>query len=76
MARHRRVIWSHVWRWRRQLPERYGDPCRIAAFNTGKRGGTEVVVEFQDGTRILVARSAVRARRHKPLTLSHAPVGG
>ena len=67
------VVWSHVWRWRAQLPERKGTLCRIVAWaESGKR----VMVEFPDGLRVFVARSAIRAQRENPLTLFRARVGG
>jgi len=67
------AVWSHVWRWRAQHPERFGAPCRIAAFSDYSR---QVLIEFQDGFRVLVARSAVKALRTKPLTVSDSRVGG
>lgn len=48
--------WTHYWRIRATLPERFGQPCRIVA--TGKMNSIEV--EFPDGDRHIVSRYAVR----------------
>ncbi len=47
---------SHVWYWRCRFPERNGDPCRVLA-----RGAlNSILVEFQDGFRVVTSRYAVR----------------
>jgi hypothetical protein len=46
----------YMWRWRKRLGERYGQRCRILA-----RGSkNSVLVEFEDGYRVLTSRWAVR----------------
>jgi hypothetical protein len=48
--------YPHVWWWRRLLPERKGQACRVVA-----RGGmNSVLVEFEDGQRVVTSRYAVR----------------
>lgn len=47
---------SHYWRIRKLLPERYGHPCRLLA--TGKLNS--VLVEFGDGVRHIVSRYSIR----------------
>lgn len=45
-----------VWYWRAKLPERKGQRCRILT-----RGSmNSVLVEFQDGFKVITARFAVR----------------
>ena len=44
------------WHWRKRLPERHGQPCRVLA-----RGAlNSVLVEFEDGYRVFTSRFAVR----------------
>jgi hypothetical protein len=45
-----------VWWWRKRLPERKGQRCRILA--RGSRNS--VAVEFEDGYRVITSRWAVR----------------
>lgn len=46
-----------VWWWRSRLPERKGQRCRVIA-----RGRlNSVLVEFEDGLRVVTSRYAVRA---------------
>lgn len=47
---------SHTWRWRKYLPERFGEPCRIVAV--GRMNSA--LVEFADGYRVITSRYAVR----------------
>jgi len=47
---------THIWHWRACLPERKGQPCRVVA--TGQLNS--VLVEFQDGHRVITSRYAVR----------------
>jgi hypothetical protein len=49
----------YFWRWRKRLPERRGQPCRILA--RGRLGS--VLVEFADGCRVVTSRYAVRKRQ-------------
>ena len=47
---------THTWRWKKYLPERHGQPCRIittGAFNSA-------LVEFGDGHRVVTIRYAVK----------------
>lgn len=57
-----------VWHWRKKLPERKGQPCRVLV-----RGGMgSVLVEFEDGRRVVTSRHAVRPaepRRQEALDL-------
>lgn len=48
--------YPYVWFWVAKLPERKGQRCRVVT-----RGGwNSVLVEFQDGFRVLTSRNAVR----------------
>jgi len=47
-----------VWFWRKHLPERKGQLCRVIA--RGK--ANSILIEFQDGKRFVVSRYAVRKR--------------
>lgn len=47
---------GHVWFWRKRLPERKGQPCRVLA--RGKLNS--IMVEFADGLRVVTSRHAVR----------------
>jgi hypothetical protein len=47
---------THIWRWRKRLPERFGQPCRIVAV--GKLNSA--LVEFADGFTVVTSRYAVR----------------
>jgi len=47
---------THTWYWRKNLPERKGQKCRILA-----RGRmNSILIEFEDGTKHVVSRYAVR----------------
>lgn len=49
---------THVWRVRTRLAERFGTPCRVLA-----RGGmNSILVEFADGVRVVTSRFYVRRR--------------
>jgi hypothetical protein len=50
---------THVWYWRCRLAERKGQPCRVLA--RGKLNS--ILVEFNDGFRVLTSRYAVRLAR-------------
>lgn len=45
-----------VWFWKKKLPERKGQKCRILA--RGKMNS--VLVEFEDGYRVITSRFAAR----------------
>jgi hypothetical protein len=46
----------YVWFWKKRLPERKGQKCRILA--RGKLNS--ILVEFDDGHRVVTSRYAVR----------------
>jgi len=47
---------THVWHWKKWLPERKGQACRILA-----RGRmNSCLVEFEDGFKVITSRWAVR----------------
>lgn len=49
---------DHIYRWRKYRPDLYGKRCRVVA-----RGAmNSCLVEFEDGTRHVVSRYAVRKR--------------
>lgn len=51
---------THFWRIRTRLPERLGQRCRVLA-----RGGlNSVLVEFEDGYRVVTSRHYVRRLLH------------
>lgn len=52
------MIWNptHLWHWRRCLPHRKGQPCRLLA--TGSLNSA--LVEFADGARVVTSRYALR----------------
>jgi hypothetical protein len=47
---------DHVWWWRARLPGRKGQRCRVLV--RGKMNS--ILVEFEDGTRVVTSRFAVR----------------
>lgn len=48
--------WTHRWFWRKRLPERKGQLCRVLV-----RGRmNSILVEFEDGYRVVTSRFAVR----------------
>lgn len=49
---------DRYWRIRTNLPERYGQPCRINA--RGKMNSCEI--EFEDGVKYIVSRNSIRKR--------------
>lgn len=49
-------MWTHVWFWKKWLPERNGQRCRIVA--TGRLNAA--LVEFADGFKVITNRRAVR----------------
>jgi hypothetical protein len=50
---------THVWRIRKYLPERFGRPCRIIAAGRGP-GPRNILIEFADGAKIVTPRWNVR----------------
>jgi len=46
----------YVWHWRKRLPRYFGRACRLVAW--GKSNC--VVVEFEDGFRVLTSRYSIR----------------
>jgi hypothetical protein len=57
------VNMTHVWYWKKYLPERHGQPCRVLA--AGKLNSA--LVEFADGHRVITSRYAAR-RIKEPTT--------
>jgi len=56
---------THRWYWRKYLPERFGQLCRIV--KTGRMNSA--LIEFEDGYRVLSSRYAVRRDRTPPLRI-------
>ena len=51
--------YDHVWFWRKKLPDRKGQRCRVLV-----RGRmNSIAVEFEDGFRVVTSRYAVRKVR-------------
>lgn len=50
---------THVWWWRSKLGDRKGEPCRVLARGTMN----SILVEFEDGYRVVTSRYAVRRAR-------------
>ena len=50
---------THYWFFKKYLPERNGQPCRVLARGNGA-GPRNVLVEFADGYRVVGTRFAVR----------------
>ena len=53
---------THRWRLRKWLPDRYGQSCRVLARGNG-RGPRNVLVEFEDGAKVVAARYSIRKAR-------------
>jgi hypothetical protein len=49
-------MFTHVWFWKSRLPERKGKLCRVIA--RGKMNS--ILVEFEDGMKVVTSRYAVR----------------
>ena len=49
---------THMWFWKSRLPERKGQLCKIIA--RGKMNS--ILVEFEDGFRVVTSRYAVRRK--------------
>ena len=54
---------THRWHWHKWLPERHGQLCRVLA--TGRMNSA--LVEFEDGTKVVTSRYAVRNLTHNAL---------
>ena len=54
--------WPWRYRVRRQLPERFGEPCRVLVQGRG-RANRNRLLEFLDGFRVVVPFWSVRRRR-------------
>lgn len=53
------MTWSHYWRVRARLPERFGQRCRVLA--RGSR--STILIEFEDGYLVATSRNYVRRFR-------------
>ncbi len=51
----------YVWYWKKRLPDRRGQPCRILA--RGKLNS--ILVEFKDGYTVITSRYAVRKKTNR-----------
>ena len=51
---------THRWHWRKWLPERHGQLCRV--LKTGRMNSA--LVEFEDGTKVVTIRYAVQKLTH------------
>ena len=56
------MIWGdrmdgYVWRLRKELPERFGQPCAIVG---GNGFSSLITVEYEDGVQVRAPRIAVR----------------
>ena len=54
-----REVGPYYWFWRKRLPDRKGQPCRVLV--RGKMNSA--LVEFPDGYRVVTSRFAVRRRK-------------
>ncbi len=54
---------DHVWFWRKRLPDRKGQPCRVLVRASRMNS---VLVEFEDGERYVTSRYAVRMSKCYP----------
>jgi hypothetical protein len=52
------IRFTHFWRLRCRLPERYGQHCRVLV--RGKMGS--IMIEFRDGVRHIVGWRSIRKR--------------
>ena len=50
------MTYPMVWHWKKRLPERKGQRCRILARGTLN----SVLVEFEDGWKVIASKWAVR----------------
>ena len=63
---------THRWHWRKWLPERHGQLCRVLA--TGRMNSA--LVEFEDGTKVVTSRYAVRKLTHNAKAVGLNAAGG
>lgn len=47
---------TYTWRWKKWLPDRHGQPCRVLA--TGKKNA--ILLQFADGWKVITSRYAIR----------------
>jgi hypothetical protein len=52
------TTYDHIWFWKTRLHERKGQACRVLA--RGKMNS--ILVEFEDGFKVITSRFAVRKR--------------
>lgn len=52
------MIYDHIWFWKKRLPERKGQACCVLA--RGKMNS--ILVEFEDGFKVITSRFAIRKR--------------
>jgi len=53
------ITFDQVWYWRKRLPERKGQRCKVLV--RGKKNN--ILVEFEDGFKVVTSRYAVRRRK-------------
>jgi hypothetical protein len=53
--------YTHYWYYKKYMPERKGQPCRILA--RGKGCIKNVLVEFEDGFKVVSTRFCARKRK-------------
>jgi hypothetical protein len=63
---------THRWHWRKWMPERHGQLCRVLAV--GRMNSA--LVEFEDGTKVVTSRYAVRKLIHNAEVTGAAPEKG
>lgn len=51
---------THIWFWRKFRPDRKGQVCRVVCGSGPGRGPKNVMVEFEDGERVVAPRWAIR----------------
>ena len=51
--------YPYVWAWRKKLPERKGQPCRVLV----RSRMNSALVEFADGWQVVTSRNALRLRK-------------
>jgi hypothetical protein len=54
----------YVWRIRKFLPDRYGQPCKLVTLRNGKKAYKgKVIVEFADGNLYRTSINFIRKRK-------------
>jgi len=56
------LVYDRIWFWRKRLPERKGQRCRVLA----RFALNSAWVEFEDRARTVTSRYAVRKAKEKP----------